>query len=88
VTAAPAITGLNFTAVPVISGTSLTISGTNTGAGSVYLLTSTNIASPLSAWQPVWTNVFTGSSSFTTNVPNAVNPAFDKQFYLLSNTNN
>ena len=88
VAAAPAITGLAFTGRPIISGTSLQISGTNTGAGAVYLLTSTNVASPLSAWQPVWTNIFTGDSSFTTNVPNAVDPAQRQQFYILGNTNN
>jgi len=88
VTAAPAITGLAFTGTPVISGTSLTISGTNAGAGAVYLLTSTNIASPINTWLPVWTNVFTGDSSFTTNIPNAVDPAKGKQFYILGNTHN
>ena len=88
VTAAPAITGLAFTGTPVISGTSLLISGTNSGSGSVYLLTSTNIASPLNSWLPVWTNVFTGDSSFTTNIPNAVDPAKDKQFYILGTTHN
>jgi hypothetical protein len=50
-------------------------------------LTSTNVAAPLNTWQPIWTNVFSDSSSFTTNVPNAVNPALGEQFYILSNTN-
>jgi autotransporter-associated beta strand protein len=82
------LTGLKFTAAPVISGTSLTISATNSGAGTVYLLTTTNIATPLSAWTPVWTNVVGGSGSFSTNLSNAVNPALKQQFYMLSNTNN
>jgi hypothetical protein len=73
---------------PVISGSSLTISGTNAGSGSVYLLTSTNIASPLNTWLPVWTNVFTGDSSFTTNIPNAVDSTQGKQFFILGNTHN
>jgi hypothetical protein len=85
---APSLSGLKFTAAPVISGTSLTISATNSGAGTVYLLTTTNIATPLSAWTPVWTNVVGGSGSFSTNLSNAVNPALKQQFYLLSNTNN
>jgi autotransporter-associated beta strand protein len=88
VTSAPAITGLAFTGTPVISGSSLTISGTNAGSGSVYLLTSTNIASPLNTWLPVWTNVFTGDSSFTTNIPNAVDSTQGKQFFILGNTHN
>jgi hypothetical protein len=83
-----AVTGLKFTAKPVISGTGLTISATNTGAGTFYLLTSTNVASPLSTWTPIWTNAATGSGSFTTNLTGAVNPALKQQFYILSNTNN
>jgi autotransporter-associated beta strand protein len=79
---------LKFTASPVISGTSLLISATNSGSGTVYLLTSTNVGAPLSTWTPVWTNVLTGSGSFTTNLFNAVNPVLHQQFYLLSNTNN
>ena len=54
----------------------------------MYLLTSTNIASPLSTWVPIWTNVTAGSGSFTTNIANAVNPALGRQFYILSTTNN
>jgi fibronectin-binding autotransporter adhesin len=85
---APPLSGLKFTAAPVISGTSLTISATNSGAGTVYLLTSTNVATPISTWTPIWTNVLNGSGSFSTNLLNAVNPAVKQQFYLLSNTNN
>jgi autotransporter-associated beta strand protein len=85
---APAlVTGLKFTASPVISGTSLTISGTNTGSGTIYLLTSTNVASPLSSWTPVWTNTTGGSGTFTTNLLNVVNPVLGRQFYILGNTN-
>ena len=86
--ASASLSGLAFTAGPVISGTTLTISATNTGAGTVYLLTSTNAAAPVNTWTPIWTNVLGGTGSFTTNLPNAVNPALNQQFYLLSNTNN
>lgn len=82
------LSGLQFTAGPVISGTSLTISATNTGAGTVYLLSSTNLTVPISAWTPIWTNVLTGSGSFKTNLLNVVNPAISQEFYLLSATNN
>jgi hypothetical protein len=88
VVAPAAVTAVQFTAKPVISGTSLTISGTNTGAGTIYLLTSTNVASHLSTWTPIWTNTLSGSSSFTTNLSNAVNPAQNHNFYILSTTNN
>jgi autotransporter-associated beta strand protein len=88
VSAAAPLSGLKFTASPVISGTSLTISATNTGAGTVYLLTSTNVATFINTWTPIWTNVLTGNGSFTTNLLNAVSPALNQQFYILSNTNN
>jgi autotransporter-associated beta strand protein len=88
VVAPAAVTAVQFTAKPVISGTSLTISGTNTGAGTIYLLTSTNVASHLNTWTPIWTNTLSGSSSFTTNLSNAVNPAQNHNFYILSTTNN
>lgn len=82
------LSALKFTANPVISGASLTISATNTGAGTVYLLTSTNVAAARNTWTPIWTNVLNGNGSFTTNLSNAVNPALNQQFYLLGNTNN
>jgi fibronectin-binding autotransporter adhesin len=85
---ASSITGLAFTASPVVSGTSLTISGTNSGAGTFYVLTTTNLTAPIGTWTPIWTNVSSGSGSFTSNLLNAVNPALNQQFYLLSNTNN
>ena len=87
-TASAPLTSMAFTAGPVISGTSLMISATNTGAGTVYLLTSTNVAAPINTWTPIWTNVLSGSGSFATNLSNAVNPALNQQFYLFSNTNN
>jgi autotransporter-associated beta strand protein len=82
------LSSLRFTAAPVISGSSLMISITNSGAGSVYLLASTNLAAPISLWTPIWTNVLSGSGSFSTNLLNTVNSANQQEFYLLSNTNN
>lgn len=81
-------TALKFIGSPTVSGTSLTFSGTNTGAGTLYLLTGTNLASPVNTWSPLWTNVAAGSSSFATNLANAVNQILGKQFYILSTTNN
>ncbi len=88
VLAAPSVTSIQFTGKPVVSGTSLTISGTNTGAGTIYLLSSTNVASHIDTWTPIWTNTLGGSSSFTTNLPNTVNPAQNQNYYILSTTNN
>ena len=70
-----------------VSARALDASATNSGAGGIYLLTSTNVALPLSSWKPVWTNVVGGSGSFTTNLAGVVNAALGQQFYILSNTN-
>ncbi len=87
VTAPSAPTGLKFIGGPMINGTSLTISLTNTGGGTYYLLTSTNLTAPLNTWTPVFTNTASGSGTLTTSVPNAVNPALGQQFYILSTKN-
>jgi hypothetical protein len=66
-----------------INGSALTITATNgTLNGTYYLLTSTNIALPLSQWTPVLTNVFDGfgNLNLTTNVVNSSNV---QQFYIL-----
>lgn len=80
------VTSLKFTASPIVSGTSVTFSATNSGAGTVYLLTTTNIAPPVT-WAPIWTNVLGGSGTFTTNLSNAVKSGTKQQFYELSTSN-
>lgn len=86
VTASASITGLKFTASPVVSGANVAFSVTNTGAGTVYMLTTTNLAPPIT-WTPIWTNVLGGSSAFTTNLAGAVIPGSKQQFFILSTTN-
>jgi autotransporter-associated beta strand protein len=81
---AATLSGLQFTAGPVIFGTTLTITATNAGAGTVYLLSSTNLTTPFLNWTPVWTNVLSGSGSWSTNLHGLVNPAAGQQFYRLS----
>lgn len=83
----PPISYLKFAAAPVINGTSLSISATNTGGGNVYLLMTTNLATPVVSWKPVWTNTLAGTGTFTTNIANLVNPALGQQFYLMSTNN-
>lgn len=88
VVVAPAsISYLKFIGAPEISGTSLSFSATNSGAGSVYLLTTTNLTTPIAAWTPIWTNVFSGSGTFTTNLANTVIEGSKQQFFMLGNTN-
>jgi hypothetical protein len=66
-----------------LSGTTLTISGTNGApSGQYVLLGSTNLAKPLNQWTPVLTNNFdvNGIISLSTNI---VNPALPREFYIL-----
>jgi len=77
VASSPTITGVT------LSGTSLSIAGTNgTALGQYIVLTATNISTPLTNWIPVATNNFDGSGNFslTTNL----NVTVGQQFFILS----
>ena len=66
-----------------ISGTTLTISGTNGAASGQYvLLGTTNLALPWIQWTPLLTNNFdvNGNLSLSTNI---VNLALPREFYIL-----
>ena len=88
VVAPAAVTALKFTSSPVVSGTNLTISATNTGAGTFYLLGGTNLTTTRKSWTPLWTNVAIGRSCFSRGVSIAVTPLSPARFYILSTTNN
>lgn len=88
VTGSAGISSLKFVGHVTISGNSVSFTQTNSGSGTEYLLTSTNVAAPLKTWSPVWTNVLSGSGTLSTSVPNAVVPGNSRQFYILSTTNN
>jgi hypothetical protein len=65
-----------------VSGGDLIFSGTNGVAnGTYYVLTSTNLTTPLTNWMTLATNTFSATGTF--NVTNANNPNIPKQFYLL-----
>ncbi|HVM51102.1 MAG TPA: LamG-like jellyroll fold domain-containing protein [Candidatus Acidoferrum sp.] len=53
-----------------LSGTTLTLSGTNGGSGNYYVLSSTNVALPLGEWSSIATNPVGpgGTFSFSTDV--------------------
>jgi hypothetical protein len=69
-------------------GKNVVINGIQGDAGATYyLLTSTNVATPLPQWQVVATNV-AGSSTFTFIGTNAVSSNDMQQFYILSSTHN
>lgn len=60
----------------------LIFSGTNGTAGNdYYVVTSTNVAAPLSSWTPVATNAFQTGGAFS--VTNSINPATPQRFYLI-----
>jgi hypothetical protein len=65
-----------------VSGGNFIFSGSNGPAGSNYVvLTTTNIATPLTNWTPVLTNSFDSNGNF--GVTNTINPAAGRGFYLL-----
>jgi hypothetical protein len=66
----------------VVSGGNLIFSGTNgTPGNTYYVLTSTNVAAPVSGWTPSWTNTFDINGAF--RVTNAINPSVPREFFLL-----
>jgi len=89
------VTSVPSTLVPTIppgitnfslAGGNVVISGTNGQAGyTYYLLTTTNLATPLNQWNTVATNVL-GAASYTFIGTNAAG-ALGQQFYRLSSTN-
>jgi hypothetical protein len=79
-----------ITSFSIVNG-NVVISGTNgQNNATYYLLESTNVALPLSQWQPVATNVMNtngAANSFTVIGTNVVSPNGVQQFYILSSTN-
>jgi len=84
--AGPAITvypPLTLTGIS-LSGTNLMLTGTNGVFGLTYsVLTSTNLALPLSQWTPLATNTWSANGHFNLTVTNALNPPVPSRFYLL-----
>lgn len=71
-----------------LSGTNLVISGTNAGAGTYYVLASTNLALPRLSWTAIATNTVSGSGAFTLTATNAIRASIPQNYYVLSTTNN
>jgi len=71
----PGLTGINFARGNVV------LNATNGFAGGTYyVLTSTNVNTPLNLWQPILTNVLGASGNFTVTVNSAL---ASRQFYIL-----
>ena len=74
----PVITGVSYDG----ANSRLILSGTNgTEGNTYYVLASTNVAAPLSNWQPVFTNTFGTNGVFSAT--NAVSGAIPARFYRL-----
>jgi len=74
----PGITGI------FLSGTNVLLNVTNGYiGGTYYLLTSTNLATPLSLWLPVASNVLAVSVNFSLTATNGHIANIPKQFYIL-----
>jgi Concanavalin A-like lectin/glucanases superfamily len=86
-TNSPTITGFSL-----IGGSNVMINATNGQSGATYyLLGSTNLATPLSQWLPLATNVVVTNGSaangFTFTGTNVISLSNPQQFYILSSTN-
>ncbi len=67
-----------------LSGQNATFSSTNGYVGGTYyVLTSTNVTTPLSEWLPVATNVLGATGPFSISVTNALLPPAAARFFLL-----
>lgn len=65
-----------------VTGGNLLLSGSGGAShATFYVLTSTNLAAPLSNWTPLLTNQFDASGNF--NLTNPANPNTSQSFYLL-----
>lgn len=64
------------------SADAIVMNGSNGPPGATYyVLSSTNIATPLSAWTPVLTNAFDANGNFSAT--NLIDPATPQRFFLL-----
>ena len=76
---APSLTGIR------LSGTNAVLSATNGYiGGTYYVLTSTNLTTPLNQWIPVFTNLLGASGNFTLTATNTVSGSVTQRFYILS----
>lgn len=78
------VTGTSQPVLGTVSflGGNLVLSGSNGSAGNNFvMLTSTNLATPLTNWTPVLTNSFDSNGMF--RVTNSIDPAAARGFYLL-----
>jgi hypothetical protein len=83
----PTITGFSL-----VNLTNVAITGTNgQSGGTYYLLSTTNVAAPLSQWIPLATNVIVTNGSagngFTVTETNVIHAGSPQQFFILGNTN-
>ncbi|MGP8199264.1 MAG: beta strand repeat-containing protein [Limisphaerales bacterium] len=71
-----------------LSGTNLVFGGTNQGAGTYYVLASTNLTLPVTNWTAIATNVLSGDGNFTLIITNVVDASIPQEFYTFGSTHN
>ena len=75
---APGLTGIN------VAGTNVTLNATNGFiGGTYYVLTSTNVTTPLNQWLPILTNVLGANGNFTLTATNGAASGPPRRFYIL-----
>ena len=75
---------LPFLTSSSVAGTNLILNVAKGVAGKTYyVLTSTNLATPLSQWSPIASNVLTANGLFTIIATNAVSSKTPHQYYIL-----
>lgn len=80
---APSISSLAISSL-ALSGANLLLGGVNEGAGTIYVLASSNLALPRAQWQTVATGSVSGSGSFNLVASNVVTPNLPQRFFMLS----
>jgi hypothetical protein len=74
----PRLAGIQF------SGSNVVLNATNGYiGGTYYVLTATNLTTPLNQWVPVFTNVLGASGIFSLTVSNSFTAHVPRQFYIL-----
>jgi hypothetical protein len=82
-TQAPPISRIALASLKICEA-NLGVRGTSAGGGTVWLLMSTNLTSPLSRWAPIATNLLNGSGEFSFTVTNAAIGEARQQFFILT----
>ena len=77
------LSGPVFSSIAVAGGNVSLVASNGTPGGQYVVLTTTNLALPISVWTPVVTNNYDGSGAINPPLSIPVNPSATESFYLL-----